>query len=90
VITLHPPSDKKIPKFEFAFIDADKENMKEYFDLIFPMIKKYGIIAADNILFPKDYRAEMKNYISHIKSKYKLQTITVPIGNGEEITLKEK
>ncbi|MGH9992766.1 MAG: O-methyltransferase, partial [Nitrososphaera sp.] len=31
--------------FDFAFIDADKENMIEYFDWVLPMVRVGGIIA---------------------------------------------
>ncbi len=77
-------------KFDFVFIDADKENMIQYFDLVFPMVKIGGIIAADNILYPEKFRDGMKKYSKHVLSKPNVQTVTVPIGNGEEISFKIK
>src|SRR5688572_15080956 len=39
-------------KFDFVLLDADKENIIKYFDLVLPLVRKGGIIAADNMLFP--------------------------------------
>lgn len=75
--------------FDFAFIDADKENMVEYFELIFPMVRKGGIIAADNILFPERYRDFAAKYVNHVRAKSEMDSVTINVGNGEEISLKK-
>ncbi len=75
-------------QFDFAFLDADKENLIAYFDLILPMVKKGGIIAADNMLYPEQYRPDMNNYSNYIKTKSNVLTVTLPIGNGQEFTIK--
>ncbi|MGC2682743.1 MAG: class I SAM-dependent methyltransferase [Candidatus Nitrosopolaris sp.] len=74
--------------FDFVFFDADKENLREYFDLVLPMVRIGGIIATDNMLYPEDYRPLMLEYANHVRSKPYIQSVTVPIGNGEEITMK--
>ena len=74
--------------FDFIFIDADKENYIEYFDLCLPLVRKGGIIAADNILFPERFNQLMANYVSYVRKKSNVQSVTVPIDNGEEITIK--
>ena len=76
--------------FDMALIDADKENTIEYFDLILPMISPGGIIITDNMLYPEKYREDMKKFSNYIKTNPALRTITSPIGNGEEITVKIK
>jgi caffeoyl-CoA O-methyltransferase len=44
-----------IPKldetFDLVFIDADKPNYSNYFDLVFPKLRIGGIILADNVLW---------------------------------------
>ena len=70
--------------FDFAFIDADKENSIKYFELCFPMVRKNGIIAADNILDMK----EMEEYTKYVKNRLDTQTITLPVGWGQELSLK--
>ena len=74
--------------FDFVLIDADKENVIEYFDLILPMVSVGGIIITDNMLYPEKYQEGMKKLSEHIKKYQNIKTITSPIGNGEEITLK--
>ena len=75
-------------KFDFVFLDADKENIIRYFDLVLPLVRIGGIIAADNMLYPDHFRPAMKKYARHVNSKPNTQSVTVPIGMGEEITIK--
>jgi predicted O-methyltransferase YrrM len=74
--------------FDLVLIDADKENVKEYFNLIFPMVSIGGIIVTDNMYYPEKFRQDMKKFSDYLKGNPKLRTITSPIGNGEEITIK--
>ena len=76
--------------FDFVLIDADKENVIEYFDLILPMVSAGGVIITDNMLYPEKYKQDMKKFSDYLKENPKLRTITTPIGNGEEITIKLK
>ena len=76
--------------FDFIFIDADKEEYSFYFDICLPMLKKGGIIAADNIIFPRRFQKHIKKYLNHINRIPNVESITVHIGNGQEITFKKK
>jgi len=37
--------------WDLVFIDADKENYINYFNLVLPKVKQNGFILADNVLF---------------------------------------
>ena len=74
--------------FDFIFIDADKESYIEYFDLCLPLVRNGGIIGADNILRPERFNEMMVDYLFHVRSNPNVQSVTIPIDNGEEITIK--
>lgn len=78
----------KKTKFDFIFIDADKEHYVQYFDASLPLLKVGGLICADNILYPKRFNNLMKLYLQHIRSIPKIISVTIPIDNGEEVTMK--
>ena len=78
----------KSEKFDFVLVDADKENVIEYFDLVLPMVKVGGIIATDNVLLPRKYQRFMDKYRKHIKSHKNVLSGTIPLGYGQEITIK--
>ena len=74
--------------FDFVFLDADKENLIRYFELVFPLVRKGGLIVTDNILLPQDYKISMTEYVNHVRAQKGVQSITVPIGYGEEVSVK--
>lgn len=74
--------------FDFAFIDADKENAQAYFDLAFGMLGPGGVVGTDNMLYPEKYRPLMAAYAARIRAMPDARTATVPIGNGQELTVK--
>jgi predicted O-methyltransferase YrrM len=81
-------SDETAKKFDFIFIDADKEHYSQYFDASLPLLKIGGLVCADNILYPKRFNKLMKAYIRHVRANPKVISVTMPIDNGEEITIK--
>ena len=74
--------------FDLVLIDADKENVITYFDLVLPLTIENGIIVTDNMLYPEKYRDVMQELTRHIRNDLGLWSVTVNIGNGEEITIK--
>ena len=74
--------------FDFVFIDADKERYIQYFDAVLPMVKPGGLIGADNILFPERFQKFANQYVKHVRANPKIRSVTIPIDNGEELSLK--
>ena len=74
--------------FDFVFIDADKERYIQYFDSVLPIVRVDGIIGADNILYPERFQKFTTPYVEHVRKNPKIKSVTIPIDNGEEISLK--
>lgn len=79
-------------KYDLVFIDADKENYINYFNMIVPMMNKGGIILSDNVLWsgkvleelnPKDKSTKiLLEYNQMINSDPRLETVLLPIRDG--------
>ncbi len=74
--------------FDFVFIDADKERYIQYFEAALPLVKPGGLIGADNILFPERYQKFSNLYVNHVRKNPNIRSVTIPIDNGEELSLK--
>ena len=79
-------------KFDLVFIDADKENYLNYFELILPKMNKGGIILSDNVLWSgKVLEPLQKNDLSTkvlleynelLKNDPRVETVLLPIRDG--------
>ncbi len=47
--------------FDLVFIDADKPNYSNYYDLVFDQVRPGGIIVADNVLWSGKVLADVKD-----------------------------
>ncbi len=90
---------KILPKlnitFDFAFIDADKINYINYFEIIIKKMKKGGLIVSDNVLWSgkvleensQDEETEMlKKFNSMLKKDKRITNLIIPIRDGLSIS----
>ena len=92
-----------IPKlnrtFDLVFIDADKENYCNYFEIIIDKLKPGGIILSDNVLwsgkvlettFKKDDTSTpaLIAYNKLLKTDKRVETVMLPIRDGLTISRK--
>lgn len=83
-------------KFDLVFIDADKSNYINYFNMIVDRLNPGGIILSDNVLWSgkvveptakKDIDTKvLKEYNKLIKEDSRLETILLPIRDGLTIS----
>ena len=79
-------------KFDLVFIDADKENYLNYFELILPKMNKGGIILSDNVLWsgkvleplhPNDLSTKvLMEYNQLLATDARIETVLLPIRDG--------
>lgn len=79
-------------KFDLVFIDADKENYINYWNLIVPMMNKGGIILSDNVLWSGKVLEEVQKndkstpilleYNKIVNEDSRVETVLLPIRDG--------
>ena len=79
-------------KFDLVFIDADKENYLNYFEMIVPKMNKGGIILSDNVLWSGKVLEQLQKndssteilirYNELLKNDPRVETVLLPIRDG--------
>ena len=76
-------------KFDLIFIDADKENYIEYYELSLQLLAKDGIILADNSLCALLYDQEgdvrstkLHEFNQHVKNDKRTEQVVLTIREG--------
>jgi predicted O-methyltransferase YrrM len=69
--------------FDLIFLDADRANYLAYLDLLLPLLKVGGLLVTDNVVSHAD---QLTEFLARLKNDPKLDSVTVPVGNGEELT----
>lgn len=82
--------------FDLVFIDADKENYLNYYELIVPKMNKGGIILSDNVLWsgkvveplqPNDLSTKiLLEYNERLNNDPRVETVLLPIRDGLTVT----
>ena len=70
---------------DFVFIDAEKAQYESYIDAVYKQLGVGSMVVADNALSHGD---ELLDYIMYVQNHPNLESVTVPIGKGFEITVK--
>ena len=78
--------------FDLVFIDADKENYLNYYELILPKMNQGGIILSDNVLWSGKVVEPLKEgdlstkilleYNKRLKEDIRVETVLLPIRDG--------
>jgi caffeoyl-CoA O-methyltransferase len=84
-------------RYDFAFLDADKENYVGYYERVLQLLRPGGIVLADNTLWsgrvadPENAEATtvaLRHFNEHLHRDERVDLSLVPIGDG--LTLARK
>ena len=78
-------------KFDLIFIDADKENYKNYYDQSISLIQKNGLIIIDNVLWHGEVAdksnvekltLKIREFNSYVNKDPRVENLIIPVGDG--------
>ena len=84
-------------KFDLIFIDADKENYKNYFNHSVDLVDKDGLIIIDNVLWRGEVAnpnnkdkltASIREFNSFVNTDKRVENLIIPVGDGLSICRK--
>ena len=82
---------KKKQKFDLVFIDADKENYKNYYNQSLDLIKKNGLIIVDNVLWHGEVvdtkkqdklTTVIREFNTYVNRDKRTENLIIPVGDG--------
>jgi len=89
--------NNKKQKFDLVFIDADKENYKNYFDYSVELVDKDGLIVIDNVLWHGEVVDNNNNdkltvcireFNSYVNKDKRVENLIIPVGDGLSVCRK--
>jgi len=78
-------------RFDIVFIDADKENYKNYYNQSLDLIEKNGLIIVDNVLWHGEVAdinkqdkltTIIREFNSYINNDKRTENLIIPVGDG--------
>jgi predicted O-methyltransferase YrrM len=69
--------------YDLVFLDADRANYLNYLPHLLRLLRVGGVLVTDNVV---SHAGEVAEFLSHVRADSRLDTVTLPVGNGEELT----
>ncbi len=70
--------------YDFAFIDATKEQSMAYLDALLPKLAPRAVLATDNT---STHAAELADFVARLRALPRARSCQVSVGNGFELTI---
>jgi caffeoyl-CoA O-methyltransferase len=82
-------------KFDFVFLDADKENYVNYYEAVLPHLQSGGLIVADNVLWSGRVLMPKKKtdraivaFNKHVHRDPRVECVMLPVRDGVSLVRK--
>jgi caffeoyl-CoA O-methyltransferase len=82
-------------RFDFVFLDADKENYVNYYEAVLPRLRPGGLIVADNVLWSGRVLAPKKKtdlavarFNKHVRRDPRVECVMLPLRDGVSLVRK--
>ena len=73
--------------YDLIFLDADRPNYLTYLGRLVPLLSPGGLLVADNVV---SHAHEVEGFLQALKSDPILDTVILPVGNGEALAYKKR
>ncbi len=91
LVTLHDGDARELVKevtpdvpYDFAFIDATKEQSEAYLDALLPKLGKRATLVTDNTT---THSEQLAGFVQRLRKLPGARSCHVPVGNGFELTV---
>lgn len=78
--------------FDLVFMDADKDEYKDYYELVLPKVRQGGFILADNVLWGRKildkpgsgdhFTGGIQAFNDHIRQDERVEQVILPVRDG--------
>jgi predicted O-methyltransferase YrrM len=72
--------------YDLIFLDADRPNYLTYLGRLIPLLRTGGLLVADNVV---SHAHEVGEFLHALRGNPDLDTVILPVGNGESLTYKK-
>ena len=73
--------------FDLIFLDADRSSYGAYLDSLLGLLRPGGLLITDNVV---SHAHELTSFLAALRAHPLLETVTLPFGNGEELSYKRR
>jgi caffeoyl-CoA O-methyltransferase len=90
-------AEGRVGEFDFAFIDADKENYEHYYEALLQLVRTGGVIAVDNVLWSgrvidrdsnDSATVALRAFNRKVASDHRVTVSMLPLGDGVSLLRK--
>jgi predicted O-methyltransferase YrrM len=71
--------------YDLIFFDADRPNYLAYLGRVLPLLRPGGLLVADNVV---SHAGELREFLQTVQSDPVLETVILPVGNGQSVSYK--